>query len=217
VRRATLAAAGAGLLAATVVLLWTPLLGVRSVAVSGTARSSAHAVRAAAKVAHGHPLLTLPVREIASRVASLPTVASADVRRDWPSTVRIEVTERSALAWRPEPDGAHLLDASGADFAAVASPPQGLPRLMVPPGRGAGPRERAALHALDSLRSRLQKRVVTVAADSPVDVRFGLADGKKVVWGAAKNARRKGAVLAVLLSRKGSNYDVAAPELPTVS
>ncbi len=220
-RRALARRTGAGLGAlalavAAVVLLWTPVVGVRSVSVSGTGRVSAHSIRAAAAVDIGHPMLTLPVGKIAARVTELPTVASAEVTRHWPTSVRIHVIERTPVAWRAEPDGAHLLDASGADFAVVSEPPGGLPRLTVG-GAAETARVHAALHALDSLPSGLEKRVVTVSADSPIDVRFTLEKGKKVVWGAPKEAQRKGTVLTVLMSRPGTTYDVAAPDLPTVS
>jgi cell division protein FtsQ len=202
---------------ATIVLLWTPVVGVRSVSVTGTHRVGVGAVRRAANVQRGHPMLSLPVGKIAGRVTALPAVSSAHVSRRWPSSVRIRVTERTPIAWRAEPDGAHLLDRSGADFAVVPEPPHGLPRLAVPAKPANAARASAALHALDALPTRLGKRVASVAAGSPVDVRFTLEKGKKIVWGAAQGAPRKAAVLRVLLSRPGTTYDVAAPDLPTVS
>jgi cell division protein FtsQ len=204
-------------LGVAIVLLWTPVVGVRSVSVTGTHRVGAGAVRRAANVQRGHHMLTLPVEKIASRVSALPAVASAHVSRRWPSSVRIHVTERTPIAWRAESDGAHLFDRSGADFAVVPEPPHGLPRLAVPAKPANAARAGAALHALDALPARLSKRVAAVTAESPVDVRFTLEKGKKIVWGAAQDAPHKAAVLRVLMSRPGTTYDVAAPDLPTVS
>jgi cell division protein FtsQ len=217
VRRTAAVGVTLGVLAAAIVLLWTPVVAVRSVSVTGTLRVSAHAVRQAANIQRGHPMLTLPLGEITRRVSALPAVDSVHVARRWPSSVRIQVTERTPVAWRAEPDGAHLLDGSGADFAVVSQAPKGLPRLTVSSGSARKARVRAALHALATLPPRLDERIVTVSADSPADVRFTLARGNTVVWGAPENARRKAAVLAVLLTRSGSTYNVAAPDLPTVS
>ena len=46
---------------------------------------------------------------------------------------------------------------------------------------------------------------------------FTLTSGKIVRWGTADQTERKAKVLAALLTQDGKIYDVAAPELPTIS
>jgi cell division protein FtsQ len=199
---------------------FTPLLGVRDVAVSGTQALSTDQVIAAADVTSGTPMVRLSTAAVAARVAKLPRVASADVFREWPGTVRIVVTERAATSVLTERDGVHLVDATGFDFATVpvGSPiPPGLPKLLLPAASPADPRTQAVEAVLAALPVPLRAQVVSIGANTPGGVRFALTNGKTVVWGGAEDSDRKAAVLAVLLTRPGTTYDVSSPDLPTVS
>src|SRR5690606_6620557 len=137
---------GAGLTAGALwVLLGTSVLGVRSVEVTGTQVTTAEAVRAAAAVAVGTPMLRLDTDAIAERVRALPPVAHVDVRRSLPHTLVITVTERTPAAVVPEPDGFAVLAADGVVYHHAATPPGGVPviRLAAP-----GPEDPATLAAL---------------------------------------------------------------------
>jgi POTRA domain, FtsQ-type len=76
----------------------TPLLDVDRVLVSGVDGARAEAVRSAAAVAPDQPLVSLDTGAVADRVEDLPWVASAQVSRSWPATVRVRVTEREVVA-----------------------------------------------------------------------------------------------------------------------
>jgi cell division protein FtsQ len=76
----------------------TPLLDVDRVLVTGVDGARAEAVRSAAAVAPDQPLISLDTGSVASRVEDLPWVASAQVSRSWPATVRVRVTEREVVA-----------------------------------------------------------------------------------------------------------------------
>jgi len=81
-----------------VALTRTALLDVDRVAVTGAERTGAEAVRRAARVEPGEPLVSVDTGAVADRVEALPWVATARVERSWPSTVRIRVTEREPVA-----------------------------------------------------------------------------------------------------------------------
>jgi cell division protein FtsQ len=76
----------------------TPLLDVDRVLVTGVDGARAEAVRSAAEVAPDQPLVSLDTGAVADRVEDLPWVASAQVSRSWPATVRVRVTEREVVA-----------------------------------------------------------------------------------------------------------------------
>lgn len=217
VRRSVAVLVVLGLIGVGLAVWFTPLLGVRNVAVSGTQALSTDQVVGAARVNPGSPMLRLSTADIAARVATLPRVASADVFREWPETVRIVVTERIATTVLDAPNGVHLVDRTGFDFATVPIAPPGLPKLTLPAASPADPRTQAVEGVLATLPAQLRAQLVSIGANTPGDVRFLLADGKTVVWGGTEDADRKGAVLAVLLSRPGQTYDVSSPYLPTVS
>ncbi|MEY7971103.1 cell division protein FtsQ/DivIB [Saccharomonospora xinjiangensis] len=199
-------------------LVWfTPFLGVSTVEVVGVRTVSHAAVRSAAAVPVDHPLLRVNTDEVAARVGRLPGVATVDVARSWPSTLTITVTERRAIAYHEGGDGIRLVDVAGVPYKRVARPPEGLPRLEIPdPGPGDGP-TRAVTGVLASLPSGLSGEVVAARATTPGDVELDLTGDRVVRWGDAHQNAEKARVLAVLLTREATTYDVSSPELPTVS
>jgi cell division protein FtsQ len=202
------------------VLFFTSFLGVQSVEVIGATRVSADQVRAVAAVPDHNPMLTLNTDQIRDRVATMPVVATVEVSRSWPSTIEITVTERTAIAFfdsGPGGDGVHLVDGGGVVFKTVKDRPAGLPELKLPKVSADDPLTRAVTAVLGVLPEQLLKQVTTATAKTPGSVEFKLTNGKTVRWGTAEETDRKARVLAALLTRDGTVYDVSAPELPTVS
>jgi len=206
-----------GLLGLTMAVLFTPLLGVSSVEVVGVRALTVDQVRAAAAVVRGSPMVRLSTDGIAARVARLPRVASVNVSRSWPDTVRVEVTERVPIGAVAAPDGVRLVDGTGLEFATVAVWPLGLPKIDLPAASPVDARTQALVRVLMALPAQLRPMVAQASAPTPASVRFTLADGRIVVWGSADDSVRKSAVLGALLTRPGKIFDVSSPDLPTVS
>jgi cell division protein FtsQ len=198
-------------------VMFTSLLGVRSVDVLGTKEIPPEQVREAAAIELGTPMVRLAADEAATRVAALPRVAEVVVERSWPSTVEIIVTERTPVAVQLSGDGVHLIDGTGFDYATEKARPEGLPELKMSTVTPDDPATHAAVSVLAALPKQLRPQVAQITAPTPGDVRLLLADGRTVRWGDARNSERKGAVLAPLLTRPGTTYDVTTPDFPTVS
>jgi len=198
---------------AVVVAVWfTPLLGVREVEVLGTADLTADQVRAAAAVEPGTPLVRLDVERVAERVRALPRVAAVGVERSLPGTVRLTVQERKPVAVVVRGDGAHLVDATGLDYAVLPQAPGSLPELKAEPAGTP-----AAVAVVTGLPEELRREVLTVSATTGADVKLALTGGREVRWGSAADTPRKAAVVQVLMTREGTVFDVSSPELPAVS
>jgi cell division protein FtsQ len=197
------------------VLYFTPLMSARNIVVTGTGAVTSDEVIAAAKVRKGTPLLQIDTSQVADRVAGIRALASARVQREYPSTLRITVVERIAVAVKDFPDGPHLYDRDGVDFA-TGPPPPNLPYLDVDnPGPG-DPSTKAALAVLTSLRPEVAGQVGRIAAPSLASITLTLTDGREVVWGTNDRTDEKAEKLAALLTRPGHTYDVSSPDLPTV-
>ncbi|WP_433215493.1 cell division protein FtsQ/DivIB [Microtetraspora malaysiensis] len=84
--------------AATWLVLFSPVLGVRDVQISGAVGVPADEVRRAAGVAPGTPLARVDLEKVRVRVAALTRVESARVDRAWPGTLQVSVVERTPLA-----------------------------------------------------------------------------------------------------------------------
>jgi cell division protein FtsQ len=196
------------------VLLVSSVFGVAHVQVQGIARVGETEVVDAANIAAGTPLARLDTAAVAARVARIPAVGRVDVLRDWPRGVTIVVHERVPAAVRERGSGFVLVDRTGVVFDQVAKRPKGLPLVSAPVSAGA-PALRAALDVLDALPPSIRGQVRSVRAASPDEVTLQLTHRRTVIWGDTGRGARKGAVLAVLLTRKAASYDVSVPDAPT--
>jgi cell division protein FtsQ len=197
------------------VLYFTPLMSVRDFVVDGLRVVPQDEVVAAANVRTGTPLLQVDTNQVADRVAAIRRVASVRVQREYPSTLRVTVVERIAVAVKDFPDGSHQFDRDGVDFA-TGPPPPGVPYLDVENPGPSDPPTRAALQVLVALHPDVTVQLARIAAPSLASITLTLKDGRVVVWGTIDRTEEKAETLAALLTRPGHTYDVSSPDLPTV-
>lgn len=197
------------------VALNSSLFAIRTVTVEGTSRLTVAQVLAAARVPRGTSLVRLDPGTVQHRVARLPAVAQVEVRRRWPHGLVISVTERTPAAVVGAGTGVELVDRTGVAFASAPTAPPGLVSLQVSgPVPGTGEADtRAAMQVLGALPAGVRRRVITVAAPTPDEVRLDFRDGSTVVWGSAADSATKVAVLRALLHRRAHFYDVSTPSI----
>ncbi|TMS54500.1 FtsQ-type POTRA domain-containing protein [Mycobacterium sp. DBP42] len=197
------------------VLYFTPVMSVRNVAVNGVAAVPQEQVLAVAAVAPGTPLLQVDTDAVAERVATIRRVATVRVQREYPSTLRITVVERVPVVVKDYPDGPHLFDRDGVDFATEPPPPT-LPYLDTDNPGPTDPATKAALEVMLALPPDVVAQVGRIAAPSVASIALTLTDGRVVVWGTNDRTEEKALKLAALLTQPGHTYDVSSPDLPTV-
>jgi cell division protein FtsQ len=207
-----LAIVGIGL---ALVLYFTPAMSARNIVVTGTGAVSREEVLDAAQVRPGTPLLQINTNQVADRVAAIRRVASARVQRQYPSALRITIVERVPVVVKDFPDGPHLFDRDGVDFA-TAPPPPALPYIDVANPGPSDPATKAAVQVLLALRPEVAGQVGRIAAPSVSSITLTLSDGRVVIWGSTDRAEEKADKLAALLTQPGRTYDVSSPDLPTV-
>jgi cell division protein FtsQ len=200
--------------------VYSPLLAVDHIRITGATQTGSAAVLDAAGVDLGDPLLRVGLGGVEDRVGRLPWVARVTAARDLPHTLRIQVVERVAVGWTPLPGGAALVDRSGRVLARSASPPEGLPELAAAGpvavlGRRVHPAASARLVAAlpPDLAARTLKATVGDGAAT-----LELGGGPQVRLGApvdvAAKARVAAAVLATLGSTPVAYVDVRVPQAP---
>jgi cell division protein FtsQ len=212
-------------------LIRTPLFGLTAVRVEGTRAVTPAAVLEASRVRIGEPYLGLDLAAVRDRVAALPRVAAVRVTRDYPSSLRIAVTERPPVASVSTGSVFWLVAADGTVLDAAASRPADLPyvaRVPLPEGVRAGTRlppgnELAnALTALGGMAPQLKRQVTGVNARSIDSLEFTLKDGSTVLYGLAVDQPAKDAAVLLVrrtLKREGREarrIDVRNPSAPTV-
>lgn len=196
-------------------LLGSPWFVVHQVVVKGEGRLTAAQVLAAADIPLGTPLARVDTAAVAARVRALGPVASVDVSRGWPDTIRVSVVERRPVVVVKQGTSWGLYDGGGVRLGAVAVPPQGVVRLLV---RAPGPQDpstHAALSVLQGLPGPVRLLVAAVQAASPEQVTLVLVDQRVVVWGGTSDAAAKAAALVPLLKLPGRVYDVSSPTVVT--
>lgn len=201
---------------------WSDVLAVKKVTVAGVADNRTAEVLRVAEAPTGVPLLRVDTDAVADRVRALPEAEAVDVRRSWPNTLTIDVTQRTPVAAVSSGGSWWQVDDAGVLFGESAAAPESLPVLDAPGGDDeADEAVRAAgVAVLTSLPKPVLKLVDAVEAQSEADVRLTLTDGAVVRWGTAERIEDKARVLLALIAAQDetpSGYDVSAPEHPAVT
>jgi cell division protein FtsQ len=203
-------------LVATAVWLvfFSAVLSVTKVTVDGNRLLGPDRVLAVAHVPMGEQLATVDLEAISRRVAALAEVEDVDVTRSWPDGVRIDVTERTAVAVVELGGRLRGLDAEGVVFRDYRTAPRGMPRVRPTTSTGADALAEAA-GVVAVLPADLAARVDHVEVQTIDQITLVLRDGRQVLWGSAEQSELKARVLPELLAaQRAQVYDVSVPESP---
>jgi cell division protein FtsQ len=190
-------------------------LALKSADVAGTRHLTKAEVLAAADLPVGDPLARVDADAIARRVRAMAYVKSVEVTREWPDKLRIDITERTAVAVVDLGGTLRGLDAGGVVFSTYRKAPPGLPVVQVSgdPDQNA---LREAARVIAALPASLSSKVDHLEVATVDQISLALTGGKTVVWGSADQSELKAEVIGPLLKQPGSVYDVSAPGQPTI-
>jgi len=206
------------------VVLGSRLLVVRHVDVTGMNRLNRAQVLGAAAVPLGTPLARLDAGAVRERVATVAQVRSVRVERSWPSTLKIEITERTPRAAVARDGRYDLVDGSGVTIATAKKRPADLPLLEANGGLPGNPAVAAGVSAITALPKPLAGVLRRVSAPDAAHVTLHLRIHRphvpggqyiSVVWGDGARGAEKAAVLTGLLRHKAKVYDVSSPDVAT--
>lgn len=209
-----IAAIVAALLVLTWVVVYSPLLVSRQVLVKGSQLADQQQILDAAQVPMGVPLAQLDTRAIAGRVSALPAIAVAKVSPAWPSSVEIQVTDRSIAYQRPDGNQYQWIDAHGVIFH--SSPD----RQQVPVADLPSTQDQQLLAdvatVVTALPPDVRGRVQSLQASSPHNILVVLDRQQSIFWGSADQSDLKASLLSVLLAQPGNVIDVSSPSHPAI-
>ncbi|MCD0481627.1 FtsQ-type POTRA domain-containing protein [Streptacidiphilus sp. ASG 303] len=230
-RRGTAVVGALGALAAggcVWLVFFSPVLDVRAVAVTGTAKLTPDQVAAAAGVDPGGPLARVDTDAVRRRITGrLRRVDRVEVWRGWPHTLRIKVVERRPVAAVAEADGRFTeVDAAGVRFATGPAAPPGVPVVRLVLDQAARDADAvipqrelvaAAVRVAGDLPPAVAGKAAAVEVHSYDDIELRLDGGRTVRWGSSERGPRKARVLTALLGHRARTYDVSAPEAPATA
>jgi cell division protein FtsQ len=195
-------------------LLGSRFLVVRSIAVTGTHRVSVPAVKAAADVPTGTPLLRIDTGAVERRIEAIRDVASATVSKSWPDGLVITVRERTPVFAVRMSHGYDLMDATGVIVTWAAALPAGMPEYVtsLPGNTLRGNADLAAsASVLSALPNWLSGSVSQVWAPEPGQVTLRLTSQVTIVWGSDDRNQQKSQELRILMRQAPAKYyDVSA-------
>lgn len=115
-----------------VAVLEAPFFEARTVQISGVARTSNGAVLDTLNLQPDEALLRYDLSSAEEQLAVLPWIKSVEVSRQWPSTVRVVVRERSVWAALGTPSGSRwlVLGDDGVVVEERLTPPTGVPVII---------------------------------------------------------------------------------------
>lgn len=222
-RRRRLAWAGvATIIAAMVAVLgvavYSPLLALREITVTGTGRLNADDVVEAVSGQLETPLALLDFDRITRELATFTLIRSYVTETVPPDTLVIHIVEREPLALIARGSGYDHVDPAGVVIASSAEK-VALPLIETGTQSPAGPSFRAAVDVLLAMPAAVFDRVDTISANTPNDVHVRLVGiSPVVVWGGPTDSELKASVLSRLLEREecaaAAVIDVSAPLAP---
>ncbi|WP_406632760.1 cell division protein FtsQ/DivIB [Pseudarthrobacter quantipunctorum] len=215
---ATLVALVAGLLAAAI---FSPVLAVDTISVSGTRLLTPAQVESALEPLRGKPLPQISDDEVARLLEPLVQVKSVSAEARPPSGLAVQVRERVPVALVKQGEQYQLVDVEGVQLAATADPPSvSLPVIDGGAGTIGQDLFRATAAVLGALPADVLARLSNASAQSVDAVELKLVDGQTIIWGNAGEKELKAKVLAALLKVPADPktpvkvYDVSVPRHP---
>lgn len=193
-------------------VVWlSPVFQVSQYSIRGAEHIEQSRVEEATGVRVGDNLVRVDARDAAAGVAKIPWVKSATVRRDFPSTLVVEVTEREAVAFRESADGPHLIDANGEEFIIDTPPEQAV--KITGDVKADSPEMADAVEVASAVDADIRAQVDHLEVKGPYSFVFYLKDQRTVEWGANEDNANKALAFATVLGQEGKDWNISNPQL----
>ena len=227
-RRRLLTAAGSviGVVALVLIVLASPIIGVRKIEIEGARYVSADLLIAVEKSLDGKSILTVDTRAAERRLEGDPWVESVRIRSFFPSRLVVEIVERKPVAFYIGVDNrSRVVDSQGRVLAVETGQPTQYLQITgvgpnLAPGASAGTVYRAAAQLAAGMPDELIDRVLNVGVGGPNQLSMTLRTGTLVNFGPPVDLQNKLISLLVLLRRQDAKQilaiDLTDPRTPTV-
>ncbi|WP_395402980.1 cell division protein FtsQ/DivIB [Arthrobacter sp. UC242_113] len=212
------AALMAGLIVAAV---YSPVLAVQSMSITGTKLLKPAQVQAALKPILGKPLPQVSDSEVNALLKPLVQIKSVTTQAHPPSVLVVQVQERVPVALVKRGKDYMLVDVDGVRLSTTADPAS-VKLPVIDGGAGTIGKDlfQATAEVLGALPANVLAKLSNASAKSVDAVELKLLDGQTVIWGNAGEKELKARVLEALLkvpadpANPVSTYDVSVPRHP---
>ena len=201
--------------------MFTPLMAIKDIQVSGTHRLKAASIKSAVSTLIGTPLTLVSEDDLAKRLSSFTLIQSFTTLSLPPHTLQISIVERQPVAIVQTTSGGYLYDPAGVLIGPTKATWK-YPTVVVSGDPRHSSNYRAAIDVLLALPAELYPKVQRIQATSKDDVRLELrgAANQQILWGDSSKSIMKSKILAALIANTKKSaavtYDVSSPGAPTV-
>ena len=201
--------------------VYSPVLAVQSVSVTGTKLLKPAQVQAALKPLLGTPLPQVSDSQIDSLLKPLVQIKSVRTQARPPSVLVVQVQERVPVALVKRGQEYMLVDVDGVKLGTTADPAS-VKLPVIDGGAGTIGKDlfQATAEVLGALPANVLAKLSNASAKSVDAVELKLLDGQTVIWGNAGEKELKARVLEALLkvpadpANPVNTYDVSVPRHP---
>lgn len=215
-----------GVVALILIVLASPIIGVRKIEIEGAKYVSADLVIAVEKSLDGKSILTVDTNAAERRLEGDPWVESVRIKSFFPSRLVIEIVERQPVAFYIGVDNrSRVLDRQGRVLAVETGQPTQYLQITgvgpnLAPGAVAGSVYKAAAQLAAGLPEELVDRVLNVGVGGPNQLIMTLRTGTLINFGPPVDLQNKLISLLVLLRRQDARQilaiDLTDSRTPTV-
>ncbi|MHA6695121.1 FtsQ-type POTRA domain-containing protein [Homoserinimonas sp. A520] len=212
----TAAAVVVALVGTVAVAVYSPLLALTRIEITGTSSVDPADIHDAVKGQLGTPLALVDSDRLTRELGEFSLIQSYVTETVPPHTLIIHVTERAPIGSIATASGFTVVDPAGVTITKADTRPEGVPVIELSGADTESDVFDSVVEVLFALPDSVAIRVDRVMAATKDDVTLVLdGTGQQVVWGSADQSDLKARVLAALMATQDPNarvaYDVTAP------
>ncbi len=200
--------------------IYSPLLSLKNISVTGTARVDKTQLLTALDGQMGTPLALVDFGKIRAALSKFPLIRSYVTESVPPDTLVIRITERAPIAAIQTATGFSIVDPAGVVIQESTDRPKGIPLVTSGAAITTSAAFSASVDVILALPPTLATTVDSITAATKDDVTLTLVGGQKVVWGSNEQSALKARVLADLIKAQGGTtpvtFNVSAPTTPVI-
>ena len=210
-----------GLVLLVLATMFTPLLSIDKITVTGTSKVSNQKILAILKERIGSPLPMISEASVAEDLSQFKMIESISLISKPPHSLEVRITERTPISIVVRGGTRFLYDPAGVNLG-VASGYELLPTIIVNDDPKTSKSYAQAIDVLLALPAQLLKRVAYIQAKTKDNVTLQLRgySAQTIIWGDSSQSILKSKVLKTLLAKtstKGrATFDVSSPLTPSV-
>jgi len=209
------------LVALVLATMFTPLMAIEEIKISGVHRMKVSAVRNAVKSLVGTPLTLVDENAIAKRLEGFPLIESFTTISLPPHTLELNILERQPIGLVSVGGNTYLYDPAGVRIEPARGSSR-YPRIIVNGDPAHSTSYREAVDVLLALPAKLYPNIYSIEATTKDNVLLTIrgASNRRIIWGDSSDSLLKSKVLAALMKHTKHSatvtFDVSSPNTPTV-